>query len=35
MDSLIAAINDDIKNAKEQLDTEPFTNYQFNEFFKQ
>lgn len=34
MDSLIEAINNDIKNAKEQLDTEPFASYQFNDFFK-
>lgn len=34
MDSLIAAINEDIQNAKQQLDIEPFATYQFNEFFK-
>ena len=34
MDSLIEAINDDIKNAKAQLDIEPFASYQSNEFFQ-
>lgn len=34
MDALIKAINDDIKNAKEQLDIEPFASYKFDDFFK-
>lgn len=34
MESLIAAINDDIKNAKEQLDIEPFASHQFDDYFK-
>ncbi|XP_055297524.1 riboflavin kinase [Sitodiplosis mosellana] len=35
LDALKAAINEDIKNAKSQLDTEQFTNYKFNDYFKQ
>lgn len=34
LESLIAAINEDIRNAQQQLDTEPFKGQQFNEFFK-
>lgn len=34
LESLIAAINEDIQNAKQQLDIEPFKSQQFNDFFK-
>lgn len=34
MDALIEAINTDIKNAKDQLDIEPFASYHLNDFFK-
>lgn len=34
MESLIDAINDDIKRAKEQLDIEPYASYQCNDFFQ-
>ncbi|XP_031621432.1 putative riboflavin kinase [Contarinia nasturtii] len=34
LDALIAAINQDIENAKQQLDAEQFINYKFNDFFK-
>lgn len=34
LDSLIEAIDADIRNAKDQLDIEPFAGYQLNDFFK-